>query len=169
MITKLDRVAIQDLTDRLLSARQSNLKMVLDIDHRLQLLGEREGVEYINDSKSTTLNATDYSLKCMERPVIWLLSCMDHQQDLSGLSEAVKAGVKSILYLGHDNQTFVEEFIHHVELIQRCDDMEEMMNEASALAEDGDVILFSPACATSIEYGDFAARGAAFIEAFENL
>ncbi len=169
MITKLDRVALQDLTDRLLSARQSNLKMVLDIDHRLQLLGERQGVEYINDSKSTTLSATAYSLKCMERPVIWLLSCMGHQQDLSALKEAVKAGVKSIFYLGHDNMPFVEEFVHHVDLIQRCDSMEEMVSEASEIARKGDVVLFSPACASSEAYTDFAERGEVFKSAYDSL
>ncbi len=169
MITKLDSGAIQDLTDRLLSARQSNLKMVLDIDHRLQTLGEKNGVEYINDSKSTTLNATAYSFKCMEQPVVWLLSCMDHQQDLSALTEAVKAGVKSILYLGLDDEPFVGEFVHQVELIQRCDTMNEMLKEADSIADVGDVVLFSPACPSSKDYADFAERGGAFRSAFQSL
>lgn len=169
MITKLDSVAIQDLTDRLLSARQSNLKMVLDIDHRLEVLEEKHGVEYINDSKSTTLNATAYSFKCMERPVVWLLSCMDHQQDLSALALAVESGVKSILYLGQNDEPFVSEFVHHVDLIQRCDTMEELVHEAAVIAEVGDVVLFSPACPVSCSYAGFSERGDEFKSAFHSL
>jgi UDP-N-acetylmuramoylalanine--D-glutamate ligase len=169
MITKLNRGAIQDLTDRLLSSRQSNLKMVLDIDHRLETLGEKYGVEYINDSKSTTLNATAYSLKCMNQPVVWLLSCMNHQQDLSALHQAVEAGVKSILYLGNEDESFVSELVHHVDLIQRCDSMEELVKEAASIADVGDVILFSPACPVSDSYTGFAERGDCFKSAFYSL
>ena len=169
MITKLDSGAIQDLTDRLLSARQSNLKMVLDIDHRLETLGKKYGVEYINDSKSTTLNATAYSFKCMEQPVVWLLSCMDHQQDLSALSQAVESGVKSILYLGNDDELFVSEFVHQVDLIQRCDTMDELVKEAAAIADVGDVVLFSPACPVTGRYTGFAERGEEFKSAFQSL
>lgn len=167
--TRLDREAIQDLTDRLLSARSSNLKMVLDIDHRLELVNELNGVEYINDSKSTTLNATLYSLKCLERPMIWLLTCMDHQKDLSMLLPLVENKVKSILYVGNSDESFIEEFIQEVDLIQQCESMDEMLLESQKLAEEGDAVIFSPACSASETYIDFKQRGGAFREAVNKL
>ncbi|NND95430.1 MAG: hypothetical protein HKN45_11240 [Flavobacteriales bacterium] len=160
--TKLDREAIQDLTDRLLSARQSNLKRVLDIDHRLELLGEWKNVEVINDSKSTTVNATRYSLSCMERPIVWLISCMEHQADISSLQALVDEKVRAILYVGQDDDPLIEEFVQHVDVIQSCDNMVELVAEAQKLAEVGECILFSPATSVSDQYDSYIERGIDF-------
>lgn len=167
--TRLDKQAIQDLTDRMLSARSSNLKMVLEIEHRLETVRELDGVSYLNDSKSTTLNASHYSLTCVDGPVIWLLSCMDHQKDLTYMQRLVEDKVKCILFLGDANEPFVEEFIQDVDLIQRCESMEEMLREARNLAESGDTVLFSPACPVSESFTDFKHRGGAYREAVNQI
>lgn len=169
MITKLDRGAIQDLTDKLLSARQSNLKMVLDIGHRLETLGIVGQVEYINDAKSTTVNATALSLKCMDRPVVWLLSCMQHQQDIMALHAMVKTKVHSIIYLGNDSDSFVGEFVHDVDQIIRCETMEEMLLEAKHVARPGDAVLYSPASPTALPFVGYADRGSVFTGAFKTV
>jgi UDP-N-acetylmuramoylalanine--D-glutamate ligase len=163
--TKLDKEAIQDLTDRLLSARSSNLKRVLEINHRLELLGVWNDVEVIDDSKSTTVNATHYSLSCMERPVVWLLTCMDHKQDLSLLKSLVQEKVKAILFIGNQDEPFIEEFVQHVDVIQCCDTMVELVTESQKLAEAGESILFSPATAASDMYESYFQRGEEFSKA----
>jgi UDP-N-acetylmuramoylalanine--D-glutamate ligase len=167
--TKLDREAIQDLTDRLLSARNSNLKRVLEIDHRLELVATKDGVEFLNDSKSTTVNATHYSLSCMDGQVIWLLSCMDHKQDLSLLRPLVESKVRAILYLGKDDEPLVEEFVQQVDVIQCCDSMVELLHEAQKLAEVGETVLFSPATAVSESYESYRQRGEEYREAVRSL
>ena len=167
--TKLNKEAIQDLTDKLLSARNSNLKMVLDIDHRLQLVGSKDGVEYINDSKSTTVTATHYSLTCMEGPVIWLLSCLETRQRFGELKSLVDEKVNAIFFLGKEDDPFIEEFIQHVDVIQSCDTMVELVSESMKLAEAGDTVLFSPASAVSDAYEGYGERGAEFKTAVESL
>lgn len=169
---KLDRSAIQDLTDRLLTARNSNLKMVLDIDHRLEQLqveGLDKEVVILNDAKSTTLRATVYSLGCIDTPIVHCLSCKEQARSLAALLPALKGKVKAVFYLGLEDTSLVEELMAEVSLVQRCDSMEELVSEAYAKAEDGDTILYSPASPASEYYGDYATRGEAFKAAVAKL
>ncbi|NNC82820.1 MAG: hypothetical protein HKN79_04520 [Flavobacteriales bacterium] len=167
--TKFDKETIQDLTDRLLDARNSNLKMVLDIEHRLEHTATIQGVEIINDSKSTSMTATHYSLNCMQSPVIWLLSCVAAESDLSALRDIVEEKVSAILYLGQEDSSLVEDFIQQVDVIQCCDTMVELMDEALKLADAGDTILFSPATAVSEQFESYRHRGEEFKRAVQTM
>ncbi|MDA0713830.1 MAG: hypothetical protein O2867_09135 [Bacteroidetes bacterium] len=160
--TKLDPTQISALTDRLLTARKNNLKQVLEIEHRLETVLEKDGVEYLNDSKSTDITATMYSLVCMDRPLVWLLSCIEGYEDFTELIPLVRDKVKAIFYAGNENDLLVEDMINEVELIQQCGNMEELVKEAQAYAEAGDTVLFSPSSPSNDLYGSYRKRGEEF-------
>jgi UDP-N-acetylmuramoylalanine--D-glutamate ligase len=160
--TKLSREKIERLTDRLLSERENNLKRVLEIDHRLETVCEQDGVEYINDSKATDVSATLYSLQCLEKPVIWIMSCTDRYSDLSRLKSMVEQKVKAMIYVGAQDDELVEEFIDSASLIVRADSLEEALIEAARLGLEGDAVLFSPASPSGDLYDSYKQRGEAF-------
>jgi UDP-N-acetylmuramoylalanine--D-glutamate ligase len=160
--TKLDPEQISALTDKLLIARKNNLKQVLEIEHRLETVLEIDGVEYLNDSKATDVTATMYSLVCMDRPVVWLLSCVVGYEDFSELIPLVRDKVKAIFYAGNVNDLLVEDMINDVDLILQCGSMEEMVKEAQDYAEAGDTVLFSPCTPSDDLYGTYRRRGEEF-------
>lgn len=160
--TKLDPAEISALTDRLLMARSNNLKQILEIEHRLETVGTKDGVEFLNDSKATEPTATLYSLKCMDKPVVWLLSCVIGFEDFSELREHISGKVKAIFYMGDTNDLLVEDFVNEVEVVQQCSNMEELVAEAFDFASEGETILFSPATPSSELFGNYRRRGEEF-------
>lgn len=170
MITaRLEKEKLSDLTDQLLTARKSNLKKVLDIEHRLETVSVIDGLEFINDSKSTSISATYYSLQCMDKPVVWLLSCLQGSMELSVLKSLVQEKVSSIFFIGAPEDPLVEEFINDVELIQQCENIDELLREAVVYADKDDIILFSPAAPTCDDFKDFKDRGEKFRKAVKQL
>jgi UDP-N-acetylmuramoylalanine--D-glutamate ligase len=143
--TKLDPAEISALTDRLLIARSNNLKQILEIEHRLETVSMKDGVEFLNDSKATEPTSTLYSLSCMDKPVVWLLSCVLGFEDLSELRGMVSGKVKAIFYMGDTNDLLVEDFVTEVEY-----------------ANEGETILFSPATPSSELFGNYRKRGEEF-------
>jgi len=167
--TKLDPAEISALTDRLLIARSNNLKKILEIEHRLETVGEKEGVEFLNDSKATDSTATMYSLTCMDKPVIWLLSCVVGFEDFSDLKAVASDKVKAIFYLGETNDLLVEDFVNEVDVVQQCSSMEELVQEAFNYSREGETILFSPATPSSDIFGNYRRRGEEFRKCVGNL
>jgi len=163
--TRLDKLKIEKLTDRLLSERHNNLKRILDIDHRLETVSTQDGVEWMNDSKATTIGATKYSLQCMESPVIWMMSCEMRYEDLSALRRLAESKVKALIYVGAEDSDLVEEFVNLVPVVVHCESLTEAVAESRLLAESGDVVLFSPASPTANSYENYRARGEAFRKA----
>ena len=160
--TKLDPAEISALTDRLLIARSNNLKQILEIEHRLETVSMKDGVEFLNDSKDTEPTSTLYSLSCMDKPVVWLLSCVLGFEDLSELRGMVSGKVKAIFYMGDTNDLLVEDFVTEVDLVQQCGSMEELVAEAFEYANEGETILFSPATPSSELFGNYRKRGEEF-------
>ena len=92
------------LSNELIEARKSSLTEFSGIEHRLELVSEKDGVEYINDSKATDVNSTWYSLEYMEKPVVWIIGLSDLDTDYSIFSELVENKVKSIVCLGENKE-----------------------------------------------------------------
>lgn len=160
-ITKIDRNAMQSMTDTLLAARKNNLKEVLEIAHRLETVAVVDDITYINDSKSTNVNATLYSLECMTRPVVWIASSSDWVQDYSPLSELVKSKVKAIVCIEDQQSTPAFDFSFGVP-VSKSRTLEEALNKARSLTLSGDAILYSPAHPAELVYGSYKERGIHF-------
>jgi UDP-N-acetylmuramoylalanine--D-glutamate ligase len=139
------------------------------VEHRLEKFLSVHGVEFINDSKATNINSAWYALESMTRPVVWIVGGVDKGNDYSELESLVKQKVKSIICLGVDNSKIIEAFSTTVKQIVETKSMDHAIKSAYFLAEPGDVVLLSPACASFDLFSNYEDRGRQFKEAVRNL
>lgn len=140
-----------------------------NIEHRLEFAGRIKGVEYINDSKATNVNSAWYALESMERPVVWIAGGVDKGNDYEALRPLVREKVRVIVALGVDNRKIHEAFQKDVDMIVNTGSMEEAVHVASGLANRGDIVLLSPACASFDLFHNYEERGRLFKDAVRNL
>jgi UDP-N-acetylmuramoylalanine--D-glutamate ligase len=138
-------------------------------EHRLEFVQKVGGVDYINDSKATNVNSAWYALESMDRPVIWIAGGIDKGNNYADLKQLVKGKVKMIICLGLDNIKIHQAFQADVDLIINTSSAKEAVHVASKMAEQGDVVLLSPACASFDLFDSYEDRGRQFKEAVRHL
>ncbi|MFZ9662169.1 MAG: glutamate ligase domain-containing protein, partial [Chitinophagaceae bacterium] len=138
-------------------------------EHRMEHVATIRGVEFINDSKATNVNSTWYALESMTKPVILVLGGVDKGNDYSLLYDLVKEKVKAIVCLGVDNLKIHKAFGNHVEVMINTSSAEEAVKSAFHLANKGDVVLLSPACASFDLFENYEDRGKKFKSAVISL
>lgn len=148
---------------------QNGLDTFIGAPHRMELVGEWQGIEYINDSKGTNVDATFYALESMRRPTIWIAGGQDKGNDYSSLLPLVKKHVRVLVCLGIDNAKLVTTFGNLVDTIVETQSAEAAVEEARKLAVPGDTILLSPACASFDLFKNYEDRGDRFREAVKKL
>ncbi|NHF60886.1 UDP-N-acetylmuramoyl-L-alanine--D-glutamate ligase [Flavobacteriaceae bacterium TP-CH-4] len=137
--------------------------------HRLEKVLKIHHVQYINDSKATNVNATYYALDSMSAPTVWIVGGVDKGNDYRELMPLVREKVKAIICLGLDNTKIKETFGNVVDLLVETFAMEEAVKVAYKIAERGDTVLLSPACASFDLFKNYEDRGNQFKEAIKNL
>ncbi|MDA0973886.1 MAG: UDP-N-acetylmuramoyl-L-alanine--D-glutamate ligase [Bacteroidetes bacterium] len=161
-------VAAQVLRVRSESLRDS-LSDFRNVEHRLEYLGKVNGIEYINDSKATNINATWFALESMNNPTVWIVGGVDKGNDYSQLLELVKTKVKAIICLGTDNTEIIEAFKDVVPHIVETSSAAEAVTQASYVARKGDTVLLSPCCASFDLFENYEERGRLFKRAVKAL
>ncbi|MCF2875342.1 MULTISPECIES: UDP-N-acetylmuramoyl-L-alanine--D-glutamate ligase [unclassified Tenacibaculum] len=158
---------------RLLQVRKNTIAESLSdfegVEHRLENVQKINGVQYINDSKATNVNAVYYALECMEAPTVWIVGGVDKGNDYTDLMPLVREKVKAIVCLGLDNQKIIETFQNVVEVMVETAGAEEAVKVSHKIAKKGDVVLLSPACASFDLFDSYEDRGNKFREAVKNL
>ena len=130
--------------------------------HRLEPIGALDGVEYINDSKATNVDSVWYALDSFSKPIVWIAGGVDKGNDYSLLTDLVKDRVKALVCMGTDNTALHKAFDSVVQNIVDASSMQEAVEKASDLADSGDVILLSPACASFDLFKNYIDRGDQF-------
>ena len=148
---------------------QDSLTDFQHIEHRLEHIAVIQGIEFINDSKATNVNAVWYALENMQNDVIWIAGGIDKGNDYSILLDLVKDRVKAIVCLGKDNKHLQEAFSGTVETIIETRSMDVAVQTALYLGGKGDTILLSPACASFDLFENFEDRGNQFKESVNKL
>ncbi|MBF9255411.1 UDP-N-acetylmuramoyl-L-alanine--D-glutamate ligase [Pontibacter sp. 172403-2] len=138
-------------------------------DHRLQTVGEAKGVTYINDSKATNVEAVWYALEGIKQPIIWIAGGVDKGNDYSTLQELAREKVKVLICLGKDNEKLQQAFGKVVPIIAETTSIGYAVRLSRSLAEPGDVVLLSPACASFDLFNNYEHRGQQFKEAVEKI
>ena len=160
------------LSAQLLKVRNQTIREKLQsfdaLEHRLESVLNISGVEYINDSKATNVNATYYALECQHKPVVWIVGGIDKGNDYNELIELVKNKVKSIVALGADNSKILEAFGSITEVV-KAENMKSAVRKAARLAKKGDAVLLSPCCASFDLFENFEDRGNQFKNQVRNL
>ncbi|WP_318344145.1 UDP-N-acetylmuramoyl-L-alanine--D-glutamate ligase [Flagellimonas baculiformis] len=139
------------------------------VPHRLEKVLKINHVEYINDSKATNVNATFYALDGIKKPIVWIAGGVDKGNDYAELMPLVREKVKAIICLGVDNTKLKESFGNVIDLMVETYSMEEAVKVAYKIAERGDAVLLSPACASFDLFKNYEDRGDQFKAAIKNL
>jgi len=137
--------------------------------HRLEKVLKIHHVQYINDSKATNVNATYYALDSMTTPTVWIVGGVDKGNDYKVLMPLVREKVKAIICLGEDNSKLRQTFVNAVDIFVETFAMSEAVKVAYKIAERGDTVLLSPACASFDLFQNYEDRGNQFKEAIKNL
>ena len=132
------------------------------VEHRLEPAGEKDGVEWINDSKATNVDSVWYALESMTRPVVWIAGGTDKGNDYTPLKAFAREKVKALVCMGLDNEKLQREFEGVVPQIVSTSSLDEAMCAARDIAVEGDTVLLSPACASFDLFKNYEQRGELF-------
>jgi UDP-N-acetylmuramoylalanine--D-glutamate ligase len=153
------------------NAAQRGLDRFPGLPHRLQLVRERNGVEWVNDSKATNVDSTTVALAAFApgRPrVVVIMGGLGKGAPYTPLRELFPGRVKALLTIGEDAPA-VERDLGDLAPTESCRDLAGAVARAAALTEPGDVVLLSPACASYDQFDDYEHRGAVFAALAEAL
>lgn len=158
---------------KLLHIRKETIRESLSnfqgVEHRLEKVLKIQNVQYINDSKATNVNAAFFALDSMNVPTVWIVGGVDKGNDYSELMALVHEKVKAIICLGVDNKKIIDAFGNVVDVMIEVDSMNDAVKMAQRIAEKGDAVLLSPACASFDLFENYEDRGRQFKEAVRNL
>ncbi|SMG08007.1 UDP-N-acetylmuramoyl-L-alanine--D-glutamate ligase [Arenibacter troitsensis] len=158
---------------KLISIRKETIRRSIEnfqgAEHRLEKVLKIHHVQYVNDSKATNVNATYYALDSMKTPTVWIVGGVDKGNDYKELMPLVREKVKAIICLGTDNSKIKDAFGNVVDLVVETFAMDEAVKVAYKIAERGDTVLLSPACASFDLFKNYEDRGKQFKEAVKKL
>ncbi len=140
-----------------------------NIEHRLEYVLTVHGIDFINDSKATNVNACWYALESMTKEIIWIVGGVDQGNDYAELADMVAEKVKAIICLGENNENIIDAFKTKVDTIVQASSMKEAVTHSYTLANKEDVVLLSPACASFDLFANFEDRGLQFKKAVHHL
>jgi UDP-N-acetylmuramoylalanine--D-glutamate ligase len=138
-------------------------------DHRLQLVRELNGIQFIDDSKATNVEAAWYALDGIKRPIVWIAGGTDKGNDYAPIQPLAEQKVKALICLGVDNAKLRAAFDGKVPHLEETQRMTDAVQRAAALASPGDVVLLSPCCASFDLFKNYEDRGRQFAAAVQAL
>ncbi len=146
------------------------LKNFLPVEHRVELVRELNGVKYINDSKGTNPDASITAINAMEQPVILIMGGYDKHSDFTEIMQLIKQRVKKIIVMGATKEQIIRSAIEaDYENFTQTDSLKEAVEIAHGIAENGDCVLLSPACASWDMFENFEQRGELFKQYVNSL
>jgi UDP-N-acetylmuramoylalanine--D-glutamate ligase len=138
------------------------LRTFRSLPHRLELVGEFGGVQWINDSKATNVSSTAVAIDGMERPTVLLLGGRHKGEAYTPLAEAVRRKVKRVIAYGEAAPIIATDLRPVVDVVRLGSDFDEVMTAAKAAAQPGEAVLLSPACSSYDMFTNYEERGERF-------
>ncbi|MGD9842925.1 MAG: UDP-N-acetylmuramoyl-L-alanine--D-glutamate ligase [Steroidobacteraceae bacterium] len=138
------------------------------LPHRAEWVADVQGVRYIEDSKGTNVGATLAAVNGMCGPLIVIAGGQGKGQDFAPLAASFRGKVKHVVLLGQDAAQ-LDSVLNTVCSTERVSSMEQAVQAAARIAQAGDTVLLSPACASLDMFRDYAHRGAVFAHAVKEL
>ncbi len=135
------------------------------LEHRLEYVTTVDRVDYYNDSKATNPDSTEKALTAFDRPIILLLGGKNKGSSFKGLNKKInRSTVKQVIIYGQASSQLDEEISGVNKTRIEKKDFDHVIKEASKIAEPGDIVLLSPACASFDMFTNFEERGTIFKE-----
>jgi UDP-N-acetylmuramoylalanine--D-glutamate ligase len=161
--------ALAHLAGAPLAALAAGLRSFRGLPHRMQLVAERGGVAWYDDSKGTNVGATIAALSGLGRPAILILGGEGKGQDFAPLAPVVKARARQVLLIGKDASVIARALKKEKVPVEKTRTLDEAVARAAKLARPGDAVLLSPACASFDMFRDYRHRGEVFAAAVKAL
>ena len=139
------------------------------VEHRLEKVCSVRGVQYINDSKATNVDACWYALEAMKTKVVLIVGGKDKGNDYTPIKPLVKEKCSAIVYLGADNQKLHDNFDDMGIPVRDTHSMKECIEACYELAKPGETVLLSPCCASFDLFKNMEDRGEQFKQLARNL
>ncbi len=140
-----------------------------NVEHRLEHVITVHGIDFINDSKATNVNACWFALESMTKDIVWIVGGVDKGNDYYELLDLVEEKVKAIICLGENNENIMRVFKDKVDTIIQASNMKEAVHQSYNLGKKGDVVLLSPSCASFDLFDNYEERGFQFKKEVRNL
>lgn len=147
----------------------AGLRSFAGVAHRLQLVAERGGVRFVNDSKATNVASTIVALRCYERGVHLICGGRGKGQDFSPLADPVARRCAAVYLIGEDAPALRAALSGAGVALIDAGDLQTAVRRAAGAAATGEVVLLSPACASFDQYQNFEERGEHFCALVEEL
>lgn len=153
-----------------MAAMLETLKHFKGLAHRVEWVGAREGgVDYYDDSKGTNVGATLAALQGLGRPVVLIAGGDGKGQDFSPLRDAFAKHARAVVLIGRDAALIEAQTSNPQTLYVHAKDMDEAVARANELAQAGDAVLLSPACASWDMFRNYAHRAEVFVAAVKRI
>jgi UDP-N-acetylmuramoylalanine--D-glutamate ligase len=156
-------LAIGLAADCPLEAMRAVLKTFPGLEHALEIVRERRGVKFVNDSKGTNVDATLKALESVEAPIVLIAGGRDKGADFTRLRELVTRKVTHLILIGEAGPR-VQESVGRYDRVTRAPSLRDAVDAAAQAAAPGDVVMLSPACASFDMFADYRDRGRQFKE-----
>ncbi|WP_278682035.1 UDP-N-acetylmuramoyl-L-alanine--D-glutamate ligase [Paraclostridium bifermentans] len=141
------------------------LRTFKGVEHRLEFVTNKDGIMFVNDSKGTNPDSTIKAITSYEKPIVLIAGGYEKQSDFTEMIKYATKNVKALVLLGQTADKIATTAKEHgIDNISKVEDMEAAVKKAYEIAESGDVVLLSPACASWDMYPNFEARGLDFKE-----
>ena len=142
------------------------MKSFPGVEHRIEYVCTRSGVDYINDSKGTNPASTIRAIQAMKKPTVLILGGYDKKIPFDELFEAFTPIIMACVVIGDTQKTILEtaEKYGYADLCKTADSFGAAVDLAHDLAESGDAVLLSPACASWDMFDNYEQRGRVFKE-----
>ena len=139
------------------------------VEHRLEKVCKVGGVQYINDSKATNVDACWYALESMKTPTVLILGGKDKGNDYTPIKELVKKKCRGLVYLGADNRKLHDNFDALGLPVKDTHSMKDCVEACHEMAKSGDTVLLSPCCASFDLFHNMEERGNMFKDLVRGL
>lgn len=145
------------------------LRDYLGEPHRMEFIRTIDGVDFVNDSKGTNVGATVAALEGMGHPVVLIAGGLGKGQDFTPLAKAVSAHARAVILFGQDAE-LIEQALDAVQApVERVSSLELAVKRSLGLAQVGDTVLLSPACASMDMFKNYGHRGDCFVAEVNEL
>ena len=173
-VAHVDNALAAIITSKLAGADKQSIVRVLStfpgVEHRMEFVASIDGVAYYNDSKATNPEAASRALQACTQPVVWICGGLDRGVDFRELIPVMQGRVKAMIALGETASIMLERGAEAgIQERIRVDTVEEAVQAAARMAQAGDIVLLSPACASWDMFPSFEVRGSMFKDGVHRL
>ena len=138
------------------------------VEHRLEFVATRNGVQFYNDSKATNVDATAKAIAAFGGGIHLILGGKDKNSDYTQLADLLLERVSAVYTIGAAAAK-IESHLRGVVTMQSCETLDKAVSSAAAAARPGDVVLLAPACSSFDQFENYEQRGRVFKQLVNEL